>query len=127
LPRLARIEGRSADVFWLHLRSGARPLSNVTFKNALDALHEVREWQAVQQGPRRILIRLEPLPGQCLDPRRVSQLLDGVLDSVAMRGELDLTWEVAPRLCPDPVTGKFRRFIGMAHPHGQPAHVARSA
>jgi hypothetical protein len=127
LPHLARIEGRSADVFWLQLRSGSRALPNVLFKNAFDVLHEVREWQAVQHGPRRILLRLEPLPGRVLDPVRVRQTRDGVLEAAGLGGDLDFAWEATPRPDPDPATGKFRRFIGMARAGQPPVQVAQPA
>lgn len=113
LPRLARIEGRAADIFWLHLPCGVRPLPNIAFKNALDNIHELREWQAVQQGPSDILVRLEPLPGRELTHDQLQRVFAGMLDSTGLQGLLHIEWQIVSRLAPDSATGKFRRFVGM--------------
>jgi phenylacetate-CoA ligase len=116
LPRVERIEGRTADVFWIWDGLQYRRLINALFKNGFDYLHDVREWQAVQEARNAIRIRLEPLPGTRLDLSRVQSVLHRQLAMYGLLGLLDVTLESTPRLGPDPRTGKFRRIISLVGP-----------
>ena len=46
LPRLERVDGRSADFFWVQDSSGYRPLLAYPFQHAFEYLREVRAWVA---------------------------------------------------------------------------------
>ncbi len=116
LPRVERIEGRAADVFWIWDGAQYRRLINALFKNAFDYLHDVREWQAVQEARNTVRIRLEPLPGTRLDLARVRNLLQRQLAMYGLLGLLDVLLEPAAKLGPDPRTGKFRRIISLVGP-----------
>ena len=116
LPRVARVEGRSADFFWVRSGAGYRPLLVYPFQHAFEYLREVREWQAVQQERNRFLVRLELLPGADFDPARARAKLDERLETVGLRGQLDVGFEVVPRLDWDPRTGKFRRVVSLVGP-----------
>jgi phenylacetate-coenzyme A ligase PaaK-like adenylate-forming protein len=116
LPRVERIEGRTADVFWIWDGSKYRQIINCIFKNGFDYLHDVREWQAVQTGRNAVLVRMEPLPGTRLDLARVRAVLHRQLALYDLNGVLDVTIEPADRLGPDPRTGKFRRIISLVGP-----------
>ena len=125
LPRIARVEGRAADYFWVRSGAGYRPLLTYPFQHAFEYCREVREWQAVQEGRNRVLVRLELLPGTTLDRERARRKLDDRLETVGLRGEVEVALEVVPRLDWDPRTGKFRRLVSRVGPpvdlpQGQP-------
>ena len=66
LPRVARIEGRTADVFWIRDATGYRRVLSIAFTHAFEYLREVREWQAIQVERDRVRVLLELLPGSTL-------------------------------------------------------------
>jgi phenylacetate-coenzyme A ligase PaaK-like adenylate-forming protein len=116
LPRVERVDGRSADFFWVKAGPGYRPLLAYPFQHAFEFLREVREWQAVQRDRNRFLVRLELLPGAAPDFARARQKLDERLETVGLRGELEVELEAAARLDWDPRTGKFRRLVSEVGP-----------
>jgi phenylacetate-coenzyme A ligase PaaK-like adenylate-forming protein len=125
LPRLARVDGRSADFFWVRAGSGYRPLLAYPFQHAFEYLREVREWQAIQVERNRFVVRLELLPGAAFDQARARRKLDERLDTVGLRGELDVELTVVPRLDWDQRTAKFRRLVSLVGPPvdmPQPSH-----
>jgi phenylacetate-CoA ligase len=111
LPRVERIEGRTADVFWIWDGSKYRQIVNCIFKNGFDYLHDVREWQAVQEGRNFVRVRMEPVPGTRVDLTRARSVLQRQLAMYGLLGILDVTVEPVSKLGPDPRTGKFRRII----------------
>jgi len=121
LPRVSRIEGRAADVFWVGKGSRRRQMINLVFGHAFEYLREVREWQATQYEANRVLIRLEPLPGAEVDLDRARQALSHELKEYNFQ-EVQADFEVVPRLGPDPRTGKFRRMISLVGPNGERQH-----
>ena len=112
LPRLARVEGRRADIFWVGEGSRRRPLINLVFAHAFEYLRDLREWQAVQTDSNSVLVRLEPLPGRALDLAKAQQVLDQELRTYDFQ-HVRIQLEVVPHLAPDPNTGKFRRMVGL--------------
>ena len=136
MPRVERIEGRSADLFWIKDGDGYRQMISSVFKNAFDYTREVREWQAEQVERNRIRVRLEVLPGQALDEPHARRSLDRQLEMYGFRGLVDVSLEVVPRLEADPSTGKFRRIVSRvgapdqelrldpAHAHAPMGHAA---
>lgn len=110
LPRVARIGGRAADVFWVGQGRRRRQMVNMVLSHALEYLREVREWQAVQTAPDRILIRLEPLPGATPDQAGARTAIDREMILHDFQ-DVRLDFEVVPRLPAYPVTGKYRRMI----------------
>jgi phenylacetate-coenzyme A ligase PaaK-like adenylate-forming protein len=115
LPRIARVEGRAADVFWVGTGSRSRRMINLVFGHAFEYLRDVREWQAIQVDRDRVLVRLEPLPGAELDLRRARQAIDRELGMYDF-GDVQVDFEVVPRLTADPETGKYRRMISLVGP-----------
>ncbi len=117
LPRIARIEGRAAEAFWITGADGRqRPLPGVLFHDAIDHLGNVREWRATQTEPDRIRLELEFLPGQRRDvdvPALVARLR-----STGLPERVRVDVEPAHGLAPDPRTGKFRRVITHVQPAG---------
>lgn len=128
LPRIARVEGRSADVFWIRDGAGYRPVQGEVFKHAFDFAREVREWQAVQEGRNRVRVRLELLPGAAFDRDRARRLLNGQLRMFGLDGLLEIDLEPVRALPADPRTGKFRRIVSLGGPpgrNGDEAHAGR--
>ncbi len=115
LPRVASIDGRTADYFWVRAGGSYRQLLSFVFKTAFEALPEVLEWQVVQEERNRIRVRLEPRPGAHPDPSRCLEVLRRYLTSQGL-GDLDVEVEVVPRLGVDPVTGKLRRLVSQVGP-----------
>ena len=113
LPRIERIEGRTADFFLVHVDGKERQLVGTLFKNAFDFLRDVREWQAIQVEKNRLQILVEMLPGKSLDMARCRQMLDHQLDLMGVRHAVQLDVRVVPHLRSDPITGKFRRCISL--------------
>lgn len=115
LPRIARIEGRSAEAFWITSADGRqRPLPGVLFHDAIDHLGQVREWRATQTEADRIRLEFELLPGGrgAIDvPALVTRLRSSGLPE---RVRVDV--ETVSGLGPDPRTGKFRRVISHVAP-----------
>lgn len=111
LPRVERIEGRTADTFWIEDQGQYRQLISSVFKNAFDYAREVREWQAIQVDRNRFLVRVELLAGQSFDEYHLRRELERQLDMYRFREVVSVATKVVERLGPDPKTGKFRRII----------------
>ncbi|MEW4571206.1 phenylacetate--CoA ligase family protein [Tautonia sp. JC769] len=111
LPRVERIDGRTADTFWVEDTGHYRQLISSVFKNAFDYAREVREWQAIQEERNRFLLRIELLPGASLNDVHLREVLDRQLDMYRFRDVVSIRTEVVDRLGPDPKTGKFRRIV----------------
>ncbi|MFZ4732779.1 MAG: hypothetical protein ACOYK7_09625 [Pirellulales bacterium] len=118
LPRIARIEGRSAEALLITGADGRqRPLPGIVLHDAIDHMSNVREWRATQTAAGHIRLELELLPGAArqvdlsalLRRLRANGLPDGV----------DVSVEFACGLGPDPRTGKFRRVITRVAPLAQ--------
>jgi phenylacetate-CoA ligase len=116
LPRVERIDGRAADVFWVQDGPRPRRLSANVFQLAFHHTREVRAWQAVQHERNRILLRIELLPGAAFDESHARRALDHQLELYGFRGLIRVDWEVVPRLAADPRTGKFRRILSLVGP-----------
>lgn len=113
LPRVERIEGRSADTFWIRDGASYRQVINSVFKNAFDYTREVREWQAVQTERNQVVVRLELLPGAALNEEHACWSLDRQLEMYRFKGLLDVRLEVVPRLVSDSPSGKFKRMVSL--------------
>jgi phenylacetate-CoA ligase len=116
LPRIERVEGRSADFFWVGVNGGYRALLTYPFQHALEFLRDIREWQAVQEDRNRILVRLERLPGMEIDVEAVRARLDERLHSVGLAEHVEVRYEVVDHLAWDWRTGKFRRLVTLVGP-----------
>jgi phenylacetate-coenzyme A ligase PaaK-like adenylate-forming protein len=123
LPRLAAVEGRSADVFLVEVAGQPRRLTGLSFKHAFDHMGEVREWQAVQVQRNRVRLRVEVVPGRRLDEPRLRHLLGSGLRAAGLDEAVALEIETVPRLAPDPRTGKVRRVVSLLPPADTQAPV----
>lgn len=107
MSRIERIEGRSEDVLWV----GEQMLTYILFKTAIEYLHEVREWQAVQVAANRVEIGLELLPGTTLDQQVAESVVTRKLNELGLPSGVLAAIEIVPSLSPDPITGKLKRMI----------------
>ena len=120
LPRVERIEGRTADTFWIEADGGYRQLISSVFKNAFDYTREVREWRATQVDRNRFGIEVELIAGATLDEGHLWWSLNRQLELYRFRDLVEVSIRVVPRLAADPSTGKFRRIVS---PVGPPADL----
>jgi phenylacetate-coenzyme A ligase PaaK-like adenylate-forming protein len=124
LPRIARIEGRTTDAFWVRDGAAHRQLPATLFKHAFDHLREVREWQAVQVERNRIRIKLELLPGAAFQEGHIRWAVQYQLDLHGLGELVAVDLETVPALAADPATGKFRRTVSLV---GAPEGVSEPA
>jgi len=111
LPRLDQIVGRSADVFKMSIDGQDRVLPAYPFQHAFEHFRAIREWQAVDRGGNRILVRLEPIPGRELEFAGIKRKLEERLSYAGFADVLSIDFETVDRLDIDQQTGKFKRMI----------------
>jgi phenylacetate-coenzyme A ligase PaaK-like adenylate-forming protein len=116
LPRIDRIEGRAAEMFWTHDGSRCQLVSSAFFHHAVDSLQQVREWQAVQIERNRIVLRLELLPTASLTPASAQRLFRQKLLESGLPSQVAVDVRIVPMLAPDPITNKFRRMVSKIGP-----------
>ena len=125
LPRIERIEGRTGDLFWTRDANGDdRMLSGVLLHAAVDAIPEIREWQAIQTERNRIELHLQLARGALPSPAEVRSLVLAKLIELGLPRNLGRRANRA-RLEHDPATGKRRRMISKVGPP-QPFFAAAS-
>jgi phenylacetate-coenzyme A ligase PaaK-like adenylate-forming protein len=113
LPRIERVDGRTAEIFWTGVGKQRQYLTGVLFHTAVDSLHGVREWQAEQIALNRIVVRLEPLPGHQVSSEVASHALVHKLAELGLPAWVNLDVRIVERLSSDPATGKYRRMISL--------------
>jgi phenylacetate-coenzyme A ligase PaaK-like adenylate-forming protein len=116
LPRIASIEGRAMEDFWVPDGSSYLRLNGGVLQAACDYLHGVREWQAVHRERDRIEFRVEPLPDTRPDAGRMREVLRERLAFFGLPPEVEVDLTVVPKLERDSRTGKFRRLVNHAGP-----------
>ncbi|NBX28966.1 hypothetical protein EBR04_00680 [bacterium] len=116
MPRIARIEGRSAEAIWIKDPAGRqRPLPGVLLHDAIDALPGIREWRATQTAVDRIGLELQFLRGAGRDidvPALVTRLRGGGLPE-----GVKVTVRTVAELRPDRSMSKLRRIIPRVAPN----------
>jgi phenylacetate-coenzyme A ligase PaaK-like adenylate-forming protein len=110
LPKIAHVEGREAEIFWVYDGSRHRMIHASLFHSVIDALGEVREWQAIQHERNHIEVRLELLPGSSFSADMGEAKLRRMCYEQGLPAEVAVDVRIVPRLLPDPVTNKFRRM-----------------
>ncbi len=127
LPRIARIDGRSSDCFWVRNGTGYRKLLSSVFKQAFDHVREVREWQAVQTDRNRVRLKVEVLPGATLDEEKAWKVLNRQLEAYDFRDLVQVSLERVRALPPDPKTGKLKRIVSLVGPPADLGHRAEAS
>jgi phenylacetate-coenzyme A ligase PaaK-like adenylate-forming protein len=118
LPLVERVEGRDSDVFWIESEGGLRPLTPGVFETAFGQITEIRDYQVIQEDPRRFRIRLEPLAGVELDREDASQVVQKQLEDYGLDDQLHVAVEIVDRLVPEG-GNKFKRVISKVAPRGK--------
>jgi phenylacetate-coenzyme A ligase PaaK-like adenylate-forming protein len=116
LPRIADVDGRRYEDFWVHDGARLRPLSPFLFKKAFLDSYEVREWQAVQHARNAFTLRVEILPGATFNGQRARDSIRRHLDLYGFDENVTFTLEVVSALASDPRTGKFRQAVSLVGP-----------
>jgi phenylacetate-coenzyme A ligase PaaK-like adenylate-forming protein len=120
LPRIDHVEGRAAETFWVFDGSRHQLVAGGLFSAALDSLHEIREWQAIQTERNRVKVRLELLPHVSTPPPLLREAFLRALTRQELPSYVAVDVEVVPKLLPDQVTSKFRRMISEIGPPDDP-------
>lgn len=111
LPRIERIEGRSADLYWVEAAGKLQAVPGVLWHVAVDALRDVREWQAIQIERNRVEIRLLLLPNAAHSRESIKQQLHEKLRELGLPREVFVDAQFVDSIAVDPRTGKLRRII----------------
>jgi len=120
LPRIDHVEGRAAETFWIFDGTRHQLVSGGLFSAALDSLHEIREWQAIQTERNRVKVRMELLPRASMTPASAREAFLQALAEHELPSYVTIDVEVVPQLLPDQVTSKFRRMISEIGPPDDP-------
>jgi phenylacetate-CoA ligase len=121
LPRIARIDGRLTEAFWINSRGGRRLVPGVIFHTAADAVDEIAAWQAVQQDRNHVELRIAIRAGAPLTLEGTRNSLRKALVTNGLPEELNVEIRVVPSLHADARTGKLRRMVSwVGQPQGQP-------
>lgn len=116
MPRIARIEGRRADLFWVRNANGYRMLPGAVFHNAVDSLQAVREWQAVQVDRDRIEVRLALLPSMPLNADLAHKFLLPRLREFGLPDHVQVDVRIVAEILPERRTGKLKRLQSLVGP-----------
>lgn len=110
LPRVAHVEGRAAEIFWVYDGSRHLMVHASLFHTVVDSLGEVREWQAIQRERNRLELRLELLPNSKFSADSGEATLRRMFQENGLPADVVVDVRIVPHLAPDPVTNKFRRM-----------------
>ena len=126
LPRIERIDGREAELFWVRDGDRDRFLSGILFHTAADSLNVIREWRAVQRSRTEIEVQVVLLPGTSLPAETVGEQLTRRLYDNGLPPSVSLQIGVVDQLLPDPRTGKMRRMVTELDHSSQGARAAEA-
>jgi phenylacetate-CoA ligase len=125
LPLIQSVSGRTKERFWLLIHGEYRELPCYVFLAAMHHCLEIADHEVVQTGFNHFVVRVAPLPGRTVAPRRVAQLVQQSVDAEGLAGLLDFKVEVVPKLKADPVSGKRQRVRNQIGP--PPGRMAKPA
>ena len=110
LPKIAHVEGREAEIFWVHDGSNYLMVHASLFHSVLDRLCSIREWQAVQTDRNRLELRLELLPNSAYSLSTGETTLRRMFQKQGLPADVVVDVRIVPLLSHDPRTNKFRRM-----------------
>jgi phenylacetate-coenzyme A ligase PaaK-like adenylate-forming protein len=110
------VEGRAAEIFWVYDGSQHRMVHAALFHSVIDALGEIREWQAVQRERNRLEVRLELLPNSKFSADSGEAMLRRMFQEQGLPAQVTVDVRIVPHLAPDAVTNKFRRMLSEVGP-----------
>jgi phenylacetate-CoA ligase len=111
LPKIAHIEGRTAEQLWVGHPGNYQEITAMMFKNAADYLRDVREWQAVQEERNLLRVQLVPLPGATVNLPRAGRKFTSTLRHHGLPPYVQVDFNLVPDLQPDPRTHKLRHLV----------------
>jgi phenylacetate-CoA ligase len=118
MPRVAGIEGRTGDAFWVGHRGGYRRQLQEVFTKPFLCSREVREWQDVPEQRNRLSVWIEILPGSRFDRHRAETALHQGLREFGFDGLLNIRLEQVTALQADPGSRKVRRMVSQVESPG---------
>ena len=111
LPKVAQIKGRTADEFWFEVAGQPKVAGGLLFKNALDPLWEIHEWQAVQDERNHVSLRLQLLPGARPLRETLDRNIVNRLHANGLPADVDVDVSYVPVLEPDAKSHKLQRIV----------------
>ena len=111
LTRIQGLEGRAAEVFPVENGVERRLLPGILFQASVDAVPEIRDWQAVQRAPDRVEIRILRMSGPESEAETVTRSLRESLAVHELPAWVDLKICFVDHLVPNPRTGKMQRIL----------------
>ncbi len=111
LPRIERIDGREAELFWIRDEGLDRFLSGILFHTATDSLQVVREWRAVQRARNEIELHIQLLPRAMTTAARLQEQLIRKLYDIGLPRAVSIHVMIVDSIAPDSKTGKMRRMV----------------
>jgi len=129
LPKIAHIEGRTAEQLWVGRPGEYQELTAMMFKNAADYLRDVRDWQAVQEERNHLRVQLVPLPGATVNLPSAGRKFTATLRHHGLPPYVQVDFTLVPDLEPDPRTHKLRHLVSrLGKPsEAEPAPARRPA
>jgi phenylacetate-CoA ligase len=116
LPRVAHVEGRAAEIFWVHDGIRHRMVHAALFHSVIDSLGTIREWQAVQRERNRLEVRLELMPQGSFSAESDEAVLRKRFLEHGLPNEVEVDVRIVQELKPDPATNKMRRMLSEVGP-----------
>jgi phenylacetate-CoA ligase len=113
LPRIERMEGRSAEVFWVRDGGRDRFVSWALFQDAVDAAGVLLEWRAIQLQRNSVELQVQFLPGTRGHEKRIAAELSARLLEYGLPTSVALSVTIVDEVAPDPRTGKIRHMISV--------------
>jgi phenylacetate-coenzyme A ligase PaaK-like adenylate-forming protein len=116
LPLVQSVTGRAQDQLWVEVNGKHQELSLFSFRVGLQKCFEVAEYQIVQTGHNRYLLRVVPLGGQSIDVDRIRAQIQTPLAMEHLAGIVDLQVQAVDAIKPDPRSGKLKRVQNLVGP-----------
>jgi phenylacetate-coenzyme A ligase PaaK-like adenylate-forming protein len=123
LPLVQSVIGRAQDKLWVEVGGKTREMPLFPFRVGLQKCFEVAEYQIVQTGHNRYVLRVVPLTGQSIDAERVHALVTAPMEVEGLKDIVDVRVQVIDAIQNDPRSGKLKRVVNLIGP----APVAKAA
>ena len=112
LTYVQSVQGRTEEMIWLTAPDGERELLHpYLFVVAMFRVPAAREYQVEQVSGHKLLIRVEPAEDESFELDAVRRAVDGEFGKARLRTTVEIEYQVADRIGPDPKTGKVRRVL----------------
>lgn len=116
LPRIARIEGRASERFWVEREGKVAEVTPIVFQHAMEHQLSLREYQIVQTDRNRFQINVQSLPGKTVNLGEVRESVGRELREYRLNDAVEFEVREVDELAPNPKTNKFSRVISLGKP-----------